>query len=93
MNDQTQIDDRLDRMQEEAQESAARVGFYTLVEGAQDETFRVPLHSEAEAERLIIQLYSDVEGAELYRIDHPHVPGRDCECAQFATDHRPVWTN
>lgn len=26
---------------------------------------------------------------EVYRLDHDHEPGIECECIQFAQDHRP----
>ena len=31
--------------------------------------------------------------AEIYRDFHAHPMGVDCECAQYATDRRPDWTN
>lgn len=34
----------------------------------------------------------DWEEAEIFRIDHPHEPGIECECVQYLTDHHPVWS-
>ena len=30
---------------------------------------------------------------EVYRIHHDHEFGPECECVQYLTDHRPIWSS
>ena len=48
-------------------------------------------------ETLVTEFLNDLEReaegdgvrTEVHRLDHDHAPEVDCDCAQYATDHRP----
>lgn len=73
-----------------------------IVDGALDETILVSDGTIFECEygdsndyvgRSFIEWLDDLQNAEVYVLLHDHnYDGEECACAQYETDHRPMWT-
>lgn len=65
--------------------------FSIIVAGALDE--EATFTDETLVDEFLAGLEQEAEGSgyrfEVYRIDHDHELGIECECVQFLTDHKP----
>lgn len=66
-----------------------------IVGGAVDamESFTDPVAFDTWLASIQGELRDSTETVEVYSMQHPHSPNLDCECAQYASDHRPYWEN
>jgi hypothetical protein len=89
-----------------AQETVREYEEYTVVwDGAQDEKWVARLDGtfigdapdnaltvDAWLEALSHDAIASDAHVEVYLLSHPHEFGIDCECVQYAQDHRPAFT-
>ncbi len=71
---------------------------WSVVEGAEDRFKSVEGDGYEEALALAqdLRAVSAVEGQydwEVYVLRHDHADGIDCECVQYLTDHRPMFSS
>lgn len=64
-----------------------------VVDGALDkeETFRNPTGAQAYIEAIIAESKLDKVPTQIFKLDHDHAEGEECECAQYVTDHKPIY--
>lgn len=74
------------------------MGYYeitVLVGGAEEEVQQFEDGMEEEMVNFLdgIKQEDIEEKVEIFGLKHNHELGIECECIQFVTDHKPMWTN